>query len=118
MRISANGARWRWPRMVFCLLFALSTFLAMSHSIPAQVHATVVQVASTSDQVDPCDDGHGIADHHCHATNAACSLCAPVDAAAVSLDRASMPRPVTVEQVAPGTVATPLFRPPKLLIQV
>lgn len=118
MRISANGALGRWPRMVFCLLFAFSTLLAMSHSIPAQAHATVLQVASTSDQVDPCDDGHGIADHHCHATNTACPLCAPVDAAAVSLDRASTPRSMIVEQIALGMVVIPLTRPPKLLVQV
>lgn len=119
MKVSGNGtARWRWPRMVFCLLFALSMLLGMGQSISAQVQATGIQVASASDQADPCEDGHGAAGRHCHLAAAACPFCAPVEATAVVFDRASAPESVLTEQIVTGTVTTPLFRPPKLLLPV
>lgn len=119
MGLSAKGtASLRWQRMVFCLLFALSTLFYMDQSASAQVHATALHVASASDEANPCGNGPGSAGHHCQAAGVGCSLCAPVATTSIVPDRTSTPASVMAEQIALGDVANPLFRPPKLPLQV
>ena len=119
MGISAKGtARWRWRRMIFCLLFALSTLFYMGYLTTAQVHATALHIVSASDEANPCEKGPGSAGHHCQAAGVGCLLCAPVATTSITPDRTSTPVSVMAEQIALGDVASPLFRPPKLPLQV
>lgn len=113
---SMGTARQRWASAILCLLFAFSTVLFLSQSVPTQTLSGSAHFEAAAGGGDPCDldDASGV--QHC-GTSSTCSFCAALDADLPELDGTSASSLVIAEMHAVGRETRPHFQPPRLPLQ-
>jgi len=111
----AGSADWQW--LLLCLLAAVAILLSLAQSVPA--HAQYPQgpeqsyVTNSVDTDPDCDQSHGLAIGHCHAT-ATCSAYAQLETGAVACAETTNGHPLPIAQgVCIGQTLRPNLQPPK-----
>lgn len=108
----------RGAQVLLCLSLALGVLVQAAHASPTRDHAAAAAFAG-ADAEHPCDDdGQGTPTRHCHLASAGCALGTPEIGVVTIPEQRSVLLVGVADQVADGSVTYPLFRPPKLTLQV